>query len=42
MSHPVWVRGLKQATGMGYDNQQKSHPVWVRGLKLARRKAEVG
>ena len=33
MSHPVWVRGLKQANkGSGVEGS-RSHPVWVRGLK---------
>ena len=34
MSHPVWVRGLKQRTMVRIADTQKSHPVWVRGLKL--------
>ena len=31
-SHPVWVRGLKQAEGLGYDNKQKVAPrvgAWI-------------
>ena len=35
MSHPVWVRGLKQLYhGIG-GIIIESHPVWVRGLKPA-------
>ena len=33
MSHPVWVRGLKQRLGIGSMTIRTSHPVWVRGLK---------
>ena len=33
MSHPMWVRGLKQKR-YGYENVSvQSHPMWVRGLK---------
>ena len=34
VSHPVWVRGLKQwsVTPFGF-GRNLSHPVWVRGLK---------
>ena len=34
MSHPVWVRGLKQALRFTLPYLTTSHPVWVRGLKL--------
>ena len=34
MSHPVWVRGLKQQVCFDLYDCNKSHPVWVRGLKL--------
>ena len=34
MSHPVWVRGLKQTNKSGRVKRSGSHPVWVRGLKL--------
>ena len=34
MSHPVWVRGLKQVALNLQRNGGLSHPVWVRGLKL--------
>ena len=34
MSHPVWVRGLKQPEFADLGQQPTSHPVWVRGLKL--------
>ena len=33
MSHPVWVRGLKQNRIYHHLVQYQSHPVWVRGLK---------
>ena len=33
VSHPVWVRGLKQVALALIDAIQSSHPVWVRGLK---------
>ena len=34
LSHPMWVRGLKQY-GFGMPKLQcESHPMWVRGLKL--------
>ena len=33
MSHPTWVRGLKQHLKMLEDNPTLSHPTWVRGLK---------
>ena len=33
MSHPVWVRGLKQEGNQFNAEQNQSHPVWVRGLK---------
>ena len=33
-SHPVWVRGLKQARCRQEAGAGQSHPVWVRGLKL--------
>ena len=34
MSHPVWVRGLKQHDYNARNDPKLSHPVWVRGLKL--------
>ena len=34
MSHPVWVRGLKQSLYIVKTILRVSHPVWVRGLKL--------
>ena len=34
VSHPVWVRGLKQQVDPTFDEWMVSHPVWVRGLKL--------
>ena len=33
MSHPVWVRGLKQNSSILWPSSCWSHPVWVRGLK---------
>ena len=33
MSHPVWVRGLKQFALLVVLLPFRSHPVWVRGLK---------
>ncbi len=33
MSHPVWVRGLKQCSIDFAGQPFSSHPVWVRGLK---------
>ena len=33
MSHPVWVRGLKQMMNVTEVTEPMSHPVWVRGLK---------
>ena len=34
LSHPMWVRGLKQPDHSEYYlRQNKSHPMWVRGLK---------
>ena len=33
VSHPVWVRGLKQNRTSGTCRAFTSHPVWVRGLK---------
>ena len=33
MSHPVWVRGLKQDKAILWSFGDMSHPVWVRGLK---------
>ena len=33
MSHPVWVRGLKQSRESSGIERSRSHPVWVRGLK---------
>ena len=34
MSHPTWVRGLKQNSYDTVGDGDKSHPTWVRGLKL--------
>ena len=34
LSHPVWVRGLKQHLFPTLIFGLLSHPVWVRGLKL--------
>ena len=39
MSHPVWVRGLKQTGIARKRNKGLSHPVWVRGLKQRENKA---
>ena len=36
MSHPTWVRGLKQAAIVSPEEATQSHPTWVRGLKLRR------
>ncbi len=33
LSHPVWVRGLKQTGRFNNIPMPESHPVWVRGLK---------
>ena len=33
-SHPLWVRGLKQAHPQTSPSERASHPLWVRGLKL--------
>ena len=33
MSHPTWVRGLKQVMTRKILKQLMSHPTWVRGLK---------
>ena len=33
VSHPTWVRGLKQSLVAVMVKQAKSHPTWVRGLK---------
>ena len=33
MSHPTWVRGLKQITLYRKRTKHMSHPTWVRGLK---------
>ena len=33
MSHPTWVRGLKQNGDVVQNNDWMSHPTWVRGLK---------
>ena len=33
MSHPMWVRGLKQNLKNLLVNLLTSHPMWVRGLK---------
>ena len=34
MSHPTWVRGLKQNMIAKTADTLSSHPTWVRGLKL--------
>ena len=34
MSHPMWVRGLKQQELRLTTFDAESHPMWVRGLKL--------
>ena len=34
MSHPMWVRGLKQNLHHVCPLLVESHPMWVRGLKL--------
>ena len=34
MSHPTWVRGLKQKNTIENAVAAASHPTWVRGLKL--------
>ena len=34
MSHPSWVRGLKQLVSLRTKRTFLSHPSWVRGLKL--------
>ena len=34
MSHPSWVRGLKQISLSTFLMVLSSHPSWVRGLKL--------
>ena len=33
MSHPTWVRGLKQTIIVESLPRNMSHPTWVRGLK---------
>ena len=33
MSHPAWVRGLKQFNLTYLTAVKESHPAWVRGLK---------
>ena len=33
MSHPIWVRGLKQIRCYRIAETAWSHPIWVRGLK---------
>ena len=35
LSHPTWVRGLKQSGNAWEATWAKSHPTWVRGLKLS-------
>ena len=33
-SHPLWVRGLKLLSALGFTQTLgTSHPLWVRGLK---------
>ena len=34
LSHPMWVRGLKQKKSFYEQKYNASHPMWVRGLKL--------
>ena len=41
LSHPTWVRGLKQTAGFKLDNIAMSHPTWVRGLKQFRDKYDL-
>ena len=33
LSHPTWVRGLKQKKNIDNNVENGSHPTWVRGLK---------
>ena len=33
LSHPTWVRGLKQVLNLLFFAAFVSHPTWVRGLK---------
>ena len=40
MSHPTWVRGLKQKTLILILRFDRSHPTWVRGLKLFERQEQ--
>ena len=37
LSHPTWVRGLKQVIRRKRKRKVSSHPTWVRGLKLFKR-----
>ena len=41
MSHPAWVRGLKQNIAGMLEYGAKSHPAWVRGLKLVRHNSMI-
>lgn len=36
LSHPTWVRGLKQTFCCHWLTTLSSHPTWVRGLKRIR------
>ena len=42
MSHPSWVRGLKQHFWVSENLNNLSHPSWVRGLKLSLRLLSSG
>ena len=41
LSHPVWVRGLKQRMFFCTPILLVSHPVWVRGLKRDIRSVKI-
>ena len=41
-SHPAWVRGLKQRSGVFGVLGFWSHPAWVRGLKLSAIAGAIG
>ena len=38
LSHPTWVRGLKQHDYNLQTMAKQSHPTWVRGLKPSQKK----
>ena len=42
MSHPMWVRGLKQLITDLCRCSGKSHPMWVRGLKRSKYGYDIG